>query len=220
MNIIKKITTALLVISLSACVTAPQQLPVDNSKIIAKRTDEITFVSVPSKDKVVYAEFINNSGTDFDIESKVIHQIKASGYSVTNDIKAAHFLLQVKVQRIGTIDDDVLKELNTSHFGNSLNALSLPKEANQSPTVDDEVENNNYAIITDIKLYELISPTYDQQQADAGTDSIDHWYNGNSIDWERFYSRVITSATDVPNSFEQLQTPMQNATANAIGGIF
>jgi hypothetical protein len=201
-----------LLIACATAVDAPTQFS-DGTQITMKRTDVISFMPVPKKQRTVYLEVNDNTDIAFTITQPLAEQIERHHYQLVNTIEQAHFLVQVNIQRIGNITTSHLATLKTSHFGNSLNELTLTNET-------DTESHTNYTMIADIKVFERMSPTPLDHQKIANTDNMSHWINGNSIDWERFYTRVIISAQNTTLPFDAVQNDMQQATAISIGGIF
>ena len=213
----------ILAMSLSACSYMPSmdsltfhqnnnQQPAATQK--TRASSYLYFNQLESTQKTAYIKTINSSSSDdFDIKPYITLAIQKKGYKVVENLSQANIVIRANLVRIGNFDNDQTTDIRRSEFGNSAPKIALT-------TPEDTEEALNYGVIIDLQAYERstpITPNSDETKETNSqrTEQEQLFIYSNTMDWDRFQTRIITQElnTTLPQEkvFESLGNQVEQA---------
>ena len=235
----------MLALLLFGCSTIRTELEKSDLKVETQMSSSIFLEPRPPQQRVVLVDVkktVDKGG--FDIEPQIKEQIRAHGYSLTEDPQQAYYLLQVNVLKIGESDLKSVDNALEGGFGSTFlgsavgaaigvavgdsgdaaaagavigGAVSGVGDYIGSAIVKDVV----YTVIADAQISERgdVVETADFTVAQGDTANVRQTSDrlGN---WKRYRTRVVGKANKVNLTLEEAVPPLAKGMARALGGIF
>lgn len=186
---------------LSACSNMPSmssftfpnqnnQTPTTTQK--TRASSYLYFNQLEDNQKTVYIDIVNSANTtEFNIEPFIASAIQRKGYNIIHNIDQANVVIRANLVRVGNFTDEETSDIRHSEFGNSAPKISLTKPEDINGAL-------NYGAIIDLQAFERsipITPKLDQPteiSSNINTSNDALLTYSNSMDWDRFQTRIIT----------------------------
>ena len=227
-------------ISLSGCGGISTAISHKDLKVQTKMSNSIFLPPISEKDQVVYVQIKNTSAKDsLDIESDVVHDLRANGWRVTRDLDKAHVLLQVNVLHVGETNPDSVDNSLAQGYGSAFAGAAVGAVAFRTPgaavaggliaglgevIVDSSVHNVTYSIVTDIQVsikapegVKIKQKVRSNLQQGSQT-TVSQTYRQDT-DWMRYRTRIISYANQVNLKFDKAAPVLRVEISKAISGI-
>ncbi|CCG40425.1 complement resistance protein TraT [Magnetospirillum molischianum] len=108
-------------IMLASCQAATTMLDKQDLDIQTHMSETIFLDPVAPNKKVIYVSVRNTSDhPELDLKSQIIMKLTARGYTVVEDPKAAHFLMQLNIIQAGPVDPQKKNSFLSSGYGSAL----------------------------------------------------------------------------------------------------
>jgi outer membrane lipoprotein SlyB len=203
---------------LAACGAATTSIAKKDLKVETKMSSTIFLEPVSPVEKVIYLQVRNTSTyPNLDLTGPLYAALINKGYEVTNDSKAAHYVLQVNVLQAGELDAATRDEMVGRGFGDALigglagagvgGLVSGHKDAVIAGALigaavgglaNATTHDVTYSVITDVQITE--------KQANNKT--------------EKHQTRIASTANKVNLKFEQAEDELVAGMSRSIAGIF
>jgi hypothetical protein len=217
-NGFKTACVALMSFALVACGAATTSIAKKDLKVETKMSSTIFLEPVAPADKVIYLQVRNTSDKpNLDLTGPLYSALINKGYQVTNDSKAAHFILQANVLQAGELDAATRDEIVGRGFGDAIvgglagagvGALVSGHSdaviagalvgAALGGLANAATQDVTYSVITDVQITE--------KKSGGGT--------------QKHQTRIASTANKVNLKFEQAEPELVAGLARSIAGIF
>ena len=228
-------------LTLSGCAATHTAISSRNLDVQTQMSDTIFLDPVPASQQVVYLQLRNTSDQQgLEVESKIRDALTARGYSVTNDLDSAHYLVQANILKIGETDlRGAQGALNAGYgagltgavvggtmvgggsgrVGTALAGGLIGMAANAL------VSDTHFTMITDLQISERARPGVQVSERNQAT--LAQGNSGNRVvtsnsesDWHRYQTRIVSTANQVNLRFERAAPELEEGLAGAIAGMF
>jgi len=216
------LAVGLCVVGLSACSATKTAIQKHDLEVETRMSETIFLEPVIPEQRVIFIDVRNTSDkTSFNIANLVEDSLRAKGYRITDDPDAAYFMLQANVLNVEKMHPDESRDAFLGGYGESLGGAVIGgvvghQLGNKSAggavagaligAVGTTVAN---AFVTDDK-YTAITDVRVSQRPKTGMDS----------KWERYDTRVVSTANQSNLDFEDAAQPLADGLARSIAGMF
>lgn len=228
---------------LSGCASTSLLMSKHNLDVQTKTSASVFLDPVSNSKKLVYVQIKNTSNqAQFDVKNQIVALLKQKGYRVTDNLNAAHYLLQANILQVGKTDPSAAKSALAGGYGSAVaGALAggvagavIADTGNGALTgtliggvgafiADNVVKDVTYSVITDVQISEKkkirINETNHsllQQGISGGTMQSSF----SETNWQRYRTRILSSAEKVNLRFEQALPLLEKGLSQAIVGFF
>lgn len=234
------IITAMFLISCAGTTTAvsKRNLSVEN-----KMSASVFLDPLPPSDRTIYVQARNTTDqSGFNIEDKLIGALRAKGYLIENDPTKANYVLQVNVLSVGEADKQTREEMVASGYGGAISGAALGAGvgalasghssavvggalagAAAGMLVDASIKDVTYSVITDVQISERSSAAVSEttsSELKQGTSSTTSTSSSSKSDWQRYQTRVISSANKANLKLERAVPELAEGITHTVAGIF
>lgn len=202
---------------LAACGAATTSIAKKDLKVETKMSSTVFLEPITPAEKVVYLQVRNTSAyPNLDLTGPLYSALVNKGYEVTNDSKAAHYVLQVNVLQAGELDAATRDKIVGRGFGDALmgglagagvgSLVSGHSDAVVAGALvgaaigglaSATTHDVTYSVITDVKITEKL-----KNRSEVHT------------------TRIASTANKVNLKFEQAEPELVEGLARSIAGIF
>lgn len=242
---LKIIAMICLIATLTGCAAATTAIKKRNLEVETKMSDTIFLDPVSIEQQVIYVQLRNTSDKqNLTIKSLIEQKLTARGYTVTNDLNKAHYLLQANILKVGKTDPRESQGLLASGYGGAisgatLGVLAAASVSNSSQDLaglgllggiaglaaDAMVEDVMYSIVTDLQISERAeegvsvteSNTASLKQGNSGAKQVSSTKKTN---WHRYQTRIVSTANQVNLEFDEAVPTLETGLSQAISGLF
>lgn len=241
-----KIAAALaVVLTLSGCSAVSTAIKKRNLDVQTKMSETVFLNPVPASMQTVYVQIRNTSDKqDLKVKQLIIQKLTEKGYKVVSDLGKAHYLIQANILRVGKSDLREKEALFASGYGagitgSALAALTYGSFGGNSGSslmgagligsvvgvaADALVDDTYYTMVTDVQISERADQGIAVHETNnsvlkQGRSSAKFITSSRQTDWERYQTRVISSANQVNLDFKDAIPTLENGLANAVAGI-
>lgn len=237
--IIFALSACIIVSSLSGCTTTHTALTKSRLHTQTKMSDTIFLDPVPASQRTVYVQVRNTSPyPGMNLTHVLSNELLNKGYHVTHHLSNAHYLLQVNVRKVGRYEGGGVDQMLAAGFGGGLVGAGIGHlvgsrrngavvgglvGAAVGTLASAMIRDVNYVIVTDVRVSQrsrdLVKETNyaSLKQGSSGTREL---HSQRNSQWERYETRVITTANRVNLKLEQVQPLLVADMAHSIAGIF
>lgn len=210
-----------------------------------KMSSTVFLEPTSAENQKVYVQVRNTTGmTAFNIEESIKVGLRSKGYQVVSDPKKAQYLLQANVLSATEMNPQTREETLMSGFGGGLaggaigagtgallgghkNAIigGALAGAALGMLVDASIKDVTYGVTTDIQISEkakqgsTVSST-SKGELKQGTQTTVTVASKNTDDWQRYQTRVVSTANKANLSWEQASPVLADGLSKTIVGIF
>jgi gas vesicle protein len=228
---------------LSSCAAAHTAISKRDLDVQSKMTDTVFLDPVPRSQQVVYLQVRNTSDqAGFDIDPDLRNAIEGRGYTITNDMARAHYLMQVNVLQVGKIDPSAADRYFAAGYGSAVGGAATGAVIGgiASPTLtgfgiggivggaasivaDALVKDVTYSVITDVQISERSGSAVTertQQSLRQGRSGTREVTATDTTNWKRYQTRVMSSANqanlELPDALPALKAGITRSIAGML----
>lgn len=241
-----KIAAALaVVLTLSGCSAVSTAIKKRNLDVQTKMSETIFLNPVPASMQAVYVQIRNTSDKqDLKVKQLINQKLTEKGYKVVSDLGKAHYLIQANILRVAKSDLREKEALFASAYGAGISGAALTSLAYAGlggrsdsafagagligsvvgVAADALVDDTYYTMVTDVQISERAGKGVSVHETNnsklkQGTSGAKFITSSRQTDWERYQTRVISSANQVNLDFKDAIPTLENGLANAVAGI-
>jgi hypothetical protein len=183
-----------------------------------------------------------------DLESDIATVLEGKGYILVQNPEQAHYLLQANILQVGRTDLRAAEHALTQGFGSTLTGAAagaaLGSLAGQQgrdnnkaivagglmgaavATVSDAmVQDVTYSVIADVQISERVGNSVKvkektRSKLKQGTSGLKEIVSTEITDWNRYQTRVVSTANKVNLKFEKAAPELATGLTRSITGIF
>lgn len=230
------------VIVLTGCAAAHTAISKRDLDVQSKMTDTIFLDPVPLSQQVVYVQIRNTSDqSGFDIDADLRNAIEGRGYTITNDMARAHYLMQVNVLQVGKIDPSAADQYFAAGYGSAVGGAAAGAVIGgiASPTftgfgigglvggaasivADALVKDVTYSVITDVQISERSGSAVTertQQSLKQGRSGTREVSATDTTNWKRYQTRVMSKANQANLELPDALPALKAGITRSIAGI-
>ena len=210
-----------------------------------KMSEPVFLNPVSKREKSVYVAVENTSDKpNLHLKSLLTRDLKQKGYRIESNPRYAHYLLQANVLKIVKTNPNTAHGFLGSSYGEAISGALVGGTTgalvdNSSATgslagsligglagtvAHALVKDNVYVVVTDIQISQRVGKgQVIQKTASAftqGTDSTTTQFRKTRTDWQRYRTRVVSTADKVNLTFDKAKDLLMKQLANSISGIF
>lgn len=237
-------------VGLQGCAATHTAVAKRNLDVQTKMTDTIFLDPAPPEQRTVYIDLRNTSDKpDFDMLPQVREAIAARGYTVVDDPRRAHYILQANVLQAGRNSETAAEQAYSGGWGSTfwggaagtavgygigragigvndtLGAVGGGLIGSAlSGVADAFVQDTTYTIITDVQISErvpgqAISQTESASLAQGSSGTISQ-SSSSTTDAKRYRTRIMSTAEKVNLDWPQAAPDLVAGMSRSIAGIF
>lgn len=237
-------------VGLQGCAATHTAVAKRNLDVQTKMTDTIFLDPAPPEQRTVYIDLRNTSDKpDFDMLPQVREAIAARGYTVVDDPRRAHYILQANVLQAGRNSETAAEQAYSGGWGSTfwggaagtavgygigragigvndtLGAVGGGLIGSAlSGVADAFVQDTTYTIITDVQISErvpgqVISQTESASLAQGSSGTISQ-SSSSTTDAKRYRTRIMSTAEKVNLDWPQAAPDLVAGMSRSIAGIF
>ena len=228
-------------LAMSGCAATHTAISSRNLDVQTQMSDTIFLDPVPAAQQVVYLQLRNTSDQQgLEVESKIRDALSARGYSVTNDLDRAHYLVQANILKVGETDlrgaqgalnggygagltgavvGGTMVGGGSGRVGTALAGGLIGMAANAL------VSDTHFTMITDVQISERAKDGVHVSERNQAT--LAQGNSGSRVvssssdsDWHRYQTRIVSTANQVNLRFERAAPELEEGLAGAIAGMF
>lgn len=238
-------------LALSGCAATSTAVAKRNLDVQTKMTDTIFLDPVPEDQRTVYVDVRNTSDKpDFDISPQIRAAIAARGYSVVNDPRDAHFILQANVLQAGRSSETAAEQAYNGGFGSTVFGGAAGGAVGYglgragigvndtvgavggavlgsaiSSIADAFVQDTTYTIVTDIQVSErapgdALVSQSEQASLAQGSSGTITQSSSGTTDRKRYRTRIVSTAERVNLDWPEAAPDLVAGMTRSIAGIF
>ncbi|MAZ39413.1 MAG: hypothetical protein CMF49_04770 [Legionellales bacterium] len=237
-KIIKLFAYGVVLLSLSGCMATQTALNDTSLQTHTKMTDSIFLEPVPSSMKTVYVETRNTSDQqNLSIKSYLVSDLQKKGYKIVGSPTQAHYLLQVNILKAGKVEPNKAKMgvdgtvsgaavgATAGAIGGSSTDIAVGAIAGAlvGNVANAMFKNIGFIIDTDVQISERAHSSVHQSSTTTlkqGTSTTQTLTSQNNASWNKYRTRVISSADKMNLKFDQASPYLSKDLANTIANIF
>lgn len=223
-------------LTLFACSALHTSLEKADLDVQTKASESIFLEPVSPAKRIIFVSVRNTSDKDLSIKSRIIDRLGKSGYVITDDPDAAHFMLQANILKVGKVDlksaDSYLDAgFSGAAFGNAITSRSdtgkgIVLGALAGIVIDSMVDDTLFTMVTDLQVRERprANEIVTQQQSENNTQgsgtTVTQSSGKTSVDWKTYHTRIVSTANQVNLKFEDALPALENGLIRSIAGMF
>ncbi|MBF0208055.1 MAG: complement resistance protein TraT [Oligoflexia bacterium] len=236
-----------LVAFLSGCAATQTGISKYSLDVQTKMSNTIFLNPSSENPRTIYLQIKNTSDRpDFTVKNEIVNSLTAKGYRIVDNPNSANYILQTNILQAGKTDITAAEKAFGGGFGSILSGGaigvavgSLTGGSNNGRNMvvgglvgiaaetiaGSLVKDVTYTIITDVQISERtgnskpIRERVRSSLAQGSSSSITQTLNRN-VRWEKFQTRIMSSAEKVNLKFEDALPALKAGLINAISGVF
>jgi hypothetical protein len=228
--------------ALSGC--AATQVAISKRNLdVQTRMSSTVFLDPVSGDKRTMVIQVRNTSdkANFQIEQDLKAAVSGKGYTIVNDPAKAHYMLQVNILQVGKMDPSAAMTALNSGFGGAITGMAVVAASGNhsnrgvlsggilggiaSTVADAMVKDVTYSVISDLQISEKIeggvkAKAVSEQKLAQGTSGATTVTTSKETEWNRYQTRILSSANKVNLDFEEAQPELVKGLVASISGMF
>ncbi|MDP2570372.1 complement resistance protein TraT [Photobacterium damselae subsp. piscicida] len=232
-------------LALSSCSAVSTAIKKRNLDVQTKMSETIFLNPVSTSMQTVYVQIKNTSDKqDLKVKQLINQKLTEKGYKVVSDLGKAHYLIQANILRVAKSNLREKEALFASAYGAGITGTALAGLAYGGlgghsgsslmgagligsvvgVAADALVDDTYYTMVTDVQISERVGAGVKVHETNQGilkqgTSGAKFMTSSRQTDWERYQTRVISSANQVNLDFKDAIPTLENGLANAVAGI-
>lgn len=236
---------ALMLVFIISCAGATTAISKRNLDVENKMSASIFLDPVAPEERTIFVQVRNTSDNkNFNIENQVVQALRAKGYIVTQDPNKAQYMLQANVLSVGQSNKLSRDQMMEDGFGGAVSgaalgagAGALASKSNHSDAViggalagavigtvvNAAVKDVTYSVVTDVQVSQRSKNAIHAKttsELKQGTSGKTTTTSSANTDWERFQTRIVSTANKVNLKIEQATPELVDGVSQALAGIF
>lgn len=198
----------------------------------------------PPSQHTAYVQVTNTSGQpELDgLQAQIATDLQQKGYRITDNPNSAHYIIQANVLQAGQVKPNSADNLLGGGFGGAVAGAGIGAltsgggdisatntiagaliGAAAGAAINAAFQDVSYTVTTDVQISERTAyasqqtATLNTSQGDSGSIST---VSKQSTNWQRYQTRVVSSAEKVNLKFPDAAPALINSMANSIAGMF
>lgn len=230
------------VVLLVSCAATSTVIEHRNLETETKLSQTIFLDPVAQNQKTIFVTVKNTSQESLTIDKSLKQALAERGYKVVNNPGNAHYMLQANIRKVGKMSVSASKSALGGGYGSALagagTGAALGALGGYSKTIiaggvaggligmaaDSLVKAVNYTMITDVQISERVGKGVVHEQFNAslqnGTASATTQTLSKRSDYQRYSTRIVSTANKVNLSFAQARPALEQDLAKTLAGIF
>ncbi|MBD1576953.1 complement resistance protein TraT [Vibrio sp. S11_S32] len=234
------IGVALGCVAISGCTAMKTEISKRNLVVKTKMSDTIFLDPVSPDEQTVYLQIRNTTDKqDLKIKPQITTLLTQKGYTVTNNYKQAHYLIQANILKIGKSDLNESKGFLAQGYGSAIAGGAIAASTMGSGTgavgmgvlgmaagfvADSMVEDTYYSMVTDLQISEHAAKgvqvtEHNQAKLHQGNSGAKMVTSTETTSWKRYQTRIVSTANQANLKFEDAEPTLEKGLAGAISGI-
>lgn len=232
---------SMVAVQFTGCGAAHTAIKKRNLDVQTKMSETIFLEPTTPDKRVIFVDVRNTSDKEMDVKGDILNNLKANGYTITNDPSKAQFMLQANVLQVGKTDLRSAQSALQGGFGGAVVGAAAGYAAHPSGSnaavggligaavgvvADALVDDTYYSMITDVQIRErplageIVTQTQAANVKQGSATSVNQNINGAKIEWKTYRTRVVSTANKVNLEFEEAQPALRAALAKSLSGLF
>jgi hypothetical protein len=232
-------------ILLSGCSASHTAINKRNLNVQTKMSSTIFLDPVAPKKKTILVQVRNTSDRpEFNIENQLKAAILSKEYTVVDDPKLAHYMLQVNILQVGKSDLRAAEHALSHGYGSALGGAlagaavgSLASDHRDGLVMggligaavatfgDAMIQDISFSAITDIQISERAGKNVEVEEITKsrlrqGTSTKQKITSIESANWKRYQTRIISTANKANLKFAQAAPSLVDNLSMSIAGLF
>ncbi len=210
---------------------------------VQTRMSSTVFLDPVSGDKRTMVIQVRNTSDkpSFQIEQDLKAAVTGKGYTIVNDPAKAHYMLQVNILQVGKMDPSAAMNVLNSGFGGAITGMAVVAAAGghsnrgvltggiiggiASTVTDALVKDVTFSVISDLQISEKIeggvkAKAVSENKLNQGTSGATTVTTSRETEWNRYQTRILSSANKVNLDFDEAQPELVKGLATSISGMF
>lgn len=226
---------------MSGCAATSMAISKRNLDVQTKMSNTVFLDPVAADKHTLVIQVRNTSDKpSFQIEQDLKAAISSKGYKVVDDPAKAHYMLQVNILQVGKMDISAAQGILSSGFGGAVTGMAVVAAAGghsnrgvltggilggiTSTVADALVKDVTFAAVTDLQISERLeggkAKAVSENTLKQGTSGSTVVSTSKETDWNRYQTRILSSANKVNLDFDEAQPELIKGLATAISGVF
>jgi hypothetical protein len=228
---------------LCGCAATQVAISKRNLDVQTKMSNTVFLNPVDGPQKTVYVQARNTSAVSaFNIDQELRTDLQGKGYRVVNNLRDAHYLVQINVLQVGKTDPTAAEKALEGGFGSASEGVIagvataglLGRGGNNlvaggliggaaSLVANSLVKDVTYSVITDLQISERSGGKVHRTEASAlqqGTSTTNFETSNSTSDWHRYQTRILSNAEKVNLDLNEALPQLTVALASSIAGMF
>lgn len=227
---------------LAGCAATSMAISKRNLDVQTKMSSTVFLDPVTPEKRTLVLQVRNTSDkASFSIESELRAALAAKGYSLVSDPSQAHYMLQVNILQVGKIDPAAAENAFRAGYGGAILGAAVVAASGDrsnrsiltggiigglaSSVVDAMVKDVTYSVITDLQVSERLGAgktarVVSEQRLVQGTSGTTTVSSNADSDWQRYQTRIMSSANKVNLDFEEAVPELAKGLSISISGLF
>jgi predicted lipid-binding transport protein (Tim44 family) len=238
------------VLGLNGCAATQTAVAKRNLDVQTKMSDSIFLDPVPPEERTVYVDVRNTSDKpDLDVQTQIRNAISARGFTLVEDPRKAHFLMQANVLQAGRNSKTAAEQAYNGGFGGTLlggaaggaigygighagggndivlGALGALAGAAVEGVSGAFVQDVTYSIVTDVQVSERADAGEVVTQSDSanlkeGTSGTRTQSSSRTTELKSQRTRIVSTANKVNLDWPEAAPQLVDGLSRSVAGIF
>lgn len=218
-----------------------------NLDVQTKMSSTVFLDPVCTNKRTIFVQLRNTSDKqELDIECPVMAALQAKGYTIVSDPEQAQYLLQANVLQVGKSDLRAAEHALMGGFGSALvgaaagaavGSLVQPEDSHKAAVAgglvgaavatvaDAMIQDVVYSVIADVQISERAGNAMEVKEKSKsklvqGTSGYKEITSTQKIRWNRYQTRVVSTANKVNLKFEKAAPLLVQGLSRSVAGIF
>ena len=234
-KLIKFALVAVTSFTLFACSTVHTSLEKAELDVQTKASASIFLEPVSPAKRIIFVSVRNTSDRDLNIKSRIVDRLSNSGYRITDDPDAAHFMLQANVLKVGKDNLESTDSYLDAGFSGAVLGSAVSSDSDNTKGIvigalvgivaDAMVDDTLFTMVTDLQVRERPrdNESVTQQQSEnntQGSTTVTQSTGNTSVDWKTYHTRIVSTANQTNLDFEVALPLLENGLIRSIAGMF
>lgn len=237
--VVMALSTATLI---SGCAATSMAISKRNLDVQTKMSNTVFLDPVSTDKRTMVIQVRNTSDkSSFQIEQELKAAVASKGYTVVNDPAKAHYMLQVNILQVGKMDPSAATNILNSGFGGAITGMAVVAASGghsnrgvltggiiggiASTVTDALVKDVTFSVVSDLQISEKIeggmkAKAVTENKLNQGTSGATTVTTSKDTEWNRYQTRILSSANKVNLDFEEAQPELIKGLATSISGMF
>ncbi len=221
--------------TLFACSAVHTSLEKAELDVQTKASASIFLEPVSPAKRIIFVSVRNTSDRDLNIKSRIVDRLSNSGYRITDDPDAAHFMLQANVLKVGKDNLESTDSYLDAGFSGAVLGSAVSSDSDNTKGIvigalvgivaDAMVDDTLFTMVTDLQVRERPrdNESVTQQQSEnntQGSTTVTQSTGNTSVDWKTYHTRIVSTANQTNLDFEVALPLLENGLIRSIAGMF
>lgn len=238
---IKILCSLVIAAALSGCAATQMAISKRDLDVQTKMSNTVFLDPVAAEKRTIYVQVRNTSDKPgFTIDPGLKAAMTTKGYRLVTDPGQAHYMLQVNILQVGKMDPSAAETAFRAGYGGVITGMAVVAASGNhsnrgvltggilggitSTIADAMVKDVTFSVITDLQISERLeggkAKVVTENTLKQGTSGTAVVSTSGETAWQRYQTRVLSSANKVNLDFAEAEPELIKGLANAISGVF